>query len=126
MDIDTAVETKMGHTSETIDMNLAENADPDQSETPSLSILSQLTADTEFLNDVRFLDDFQKLLDKYEGTTSIRFQPDMLRFKQLNSKARQNFKKQYRRRHYRFVCPYFIVMPPYYSCSVHCSLIGQN
>ena len=96
MDIDTAVETEMGNTSETIDMNLAENTDPDQSESPSLSILSQLTDDPEFLNDARFLDDFQKLLDKYEGTTSIRFRPDMLRFKQLNSKARQNFKKQYR------------------------------
>ena len=49
MDIDIAVETEMGNTSETIDMNLAENTDPDQSETPSLSILSQLTADPKFL-----------------------------------------------------------------------------
>ena len=81
MDIDTAIETEMGDTSETIDMNLAENADPDQSETPSFSILIQLTADPEFLNDARFLDDFQKLFDKYEGTASIHFQMDVLQGK---------------------------------------------
>ena len=33
------------------DMNLAENANPDQSDTPSLSIMSQLMAYPEFLND---------------------------------------------------------------------------
>ena len=51
MDIDTAVETQMGDTSETIEMSLVENTDPDQRDTPSLFILSQLTADAEFLND---------------------------------------------------------------------------
>ena len=46
--------------------------------------------------DAEFLDKFQELLDRYDGKLSTGFNPDLMRFKQVNSKARQTFKARFR------------------------------
>ena len=71
-----------------------ETPEPSTSSDVTLSRLVQ--EDPEHLHNAQFLDDFQALLERYDGTTSLRFQHDLLRFKQLNTKARQCFKKHYR------------------------------
>lgn len=79
------------NSTETFHKQITENSNTDHD---SQAIMSELcTENSELKNDARFLDELQQLLNKYENSISFQFQPDMMCFKQVNSKARQNFQK---------------------------------
>ena len=60
-------------------------------------ILEDLCPDNpEHKHDAEFLDKFQELLDKCDGKLSTQFNPDLMRFKQVNTNARHAFKARFR------------------------------
>ena len=73
----------------------ARNPEQPEAQEPQQGLLEHIVAENE-KNDGKFLDELQNLMQKYDGKTSLVFEPSMIKIKQSCKEARDRLKKKYR------------------------------